>query len=116
MARKVNATTLWTAQSLGASSVATSVAIGCQEADAFAVYLTSITGTTPKVTFTYSVAPTLSGTFVTPQTPAAIGTDKAAADVLDFAPEAAGAIKIIATNTGTGTIVFSSTLVIQEAM
>lgn len=115
MARKIAATTLWTNQSLAAGSALTATAVGCQEADAFAVYLTSVTGTTPKVTFTYSIAPTLSGTFVTPQSPATIGADKAAADVMDFAPEAAGAIKIIATNSGTGTIVFSSTLVIQEA-
>ena len=115
MARKIAVRQLWTAQSLGASSVATSAAVGVQEADALAVYLTAITGTTPKVTLTYSLAPTLDyGTFFVPQGATAIGTDKAATDVMAFTPAAAGAIKIIATNSGTGTIVFSAALAVQE--
>jgi Na+-transporting methylmalonyl-CoA/oxaloacetate decarboxylase beta subunit len=61
------------------------------------------------------VIPHSATTFVTPVASVTIGTTIAAVDVLDFAPEAAGAIKIIATNNGTGAVVLTSTLVVQEA-
>jgi hypothetical protein len=115
MARKVSATTLWSASTLAGSGSLTSTPVDIQGADALALYLSAITGTTPDVTFSYSLAPTLSGSFVTPQAPATIGANKAAADVMDFAPEAAGAIKIVATNNGTGAGVLTSTLAVQEA-
>lgn len=117
MARRIVSTQLWSGLSLGASSVATATACDISSTDALAVYLTSITGTTPLATFTYSLCPTTdsTATFVTPQSPVTIGANKAAVDVMDFAPEAGAYIKIIVTNAGTGTIVLSAFLVSQEA-
>lgn len=117
MARRITSTQIFNAQSLAAGSAVTATAVDVSSSDALAVYLTSITGTSPLVTFTYSLSPGTDPTavFVTPQSPVTIGANKAAADVLDFAPEAGNYIKIIATNAGTGTIVFSSYLVSQEA-
>lgn len=115
MARKVASTTLWTTTSVPGSSAVTSTAIDIAAADALAVHLSAISGTTPSITFTYSVAPSLAGPFTIPQSPVTIGATKSAVDVMDFAPEAAGAIKIIATNNGTGAVVLTSYLVMQEA-
>lgn len=117
MARRITSTQLWGAQSLAGSSALTATAIDISSSDALAVYLTSITGTTPSVTFTYSLCPTNdpTSTFITPQSPVTIGAAKAAVDVMDFAPEAGAYIKIIATNNGTGTVVMTAYLVSQEA-
>ena len=119
MARKVCATKLWTGATMVGSGtnsgVTTSSAVDIQGADALALYVSAITGTTPSITFTYEVAPTLSGTYQKPIAGVTIGTAIAAADVLDFAPEAAGGIKIVATNNGTGAVVLTATLVVQEA-
>jgi hypothetical protein len=114
MSRKVSAVTVWNTTTVPGSTAITSSAIDIQSADALALYLSAISGTTPSITFTYSLSPRLDGTFTIPQSPVTIGATKAAVDVMDFAPEAAGAIKIIATNNGTGAVVMTSTLVIQE--
>jgi hypothetical protein len=119
MARKIAATKLWeSATMVGSgtnSGVTTSTAVDIQEADAMALHVTAISGTTPSITFTYTLAPTLNGPFTKPVAGVTIGTAIAAVDVLDFAPEAAGAIKIVATNNGTGAVVLTSYLVVQEA-
>lgn len=117
MARRITSALLWNAFSLAGSSAATATAIDISSSDALAVYLTSITGTTPSVTFTYSLCPGTdpTSTFITPQSPVTIGAAKAAVDVMDFAPEASGYIKIIATNNGTGAVIMSAYLVSQEA-
>lgn len=117
MARRIVSTQLWSAVSLAGSSAITATACDISSSDALALYLTSITGTTPSVTFTYSLSPGSDPTqaFITPQSPVTIGATKAAVDVMDFAPEAGNFIKIIATNNGTGTVVMSAYLVSQEA-
>jgi len=117
MSRRISSTLLWSAASLAGSSALTSTAVDISSTDALALYLTAISGTTPSVTFTYSLAPGTdpTATFVTPQSPVTIGANKAAVDVMDFAPEAGAYIKIIATNNGTGTVVLTSYLVSQEA-
>ncbi len=116
MARRICSNALWSAQSIAGSSALTATATPIFSTDALALYLTAISGTSPDVTFTYSLCPGMdpSVTFVTPQSPVTIGANKAAVDVMDFAPEASGFIKIIATNNGTGTVIFSAYLVSQE--
>lgn len=118
MARKMVSTLLWSGTSLAGSSAITATAVDISSSDALALYLTSITGTTPSVTFTYSLCAgndITNSTYVTPQSPVTIGAAKSAVDVMDFAPEASAGIKIIATNNGTGTVVLTSYLVAQEA-
>jgi hypothetical protein len=115
MARKIAATKIWDTVTVTTAAAQTSAAVDIQEADSMALHLTAISGTTPLINFTYSLAPTLNGPFTTPQAGVTVGTAKAAVDVMDFAPECAGAIKIIATNAGTGPVVLTSYLVVQEA-
>lgn len=117
MARRITSTQLWGTFSLAGSSAVTSTAVDISSSDALAVYLTSITGTSPSVTFTYSLAPGTdpTATFITPQSPATIGATKTAVDAMSFAPQASNYIKIIATNQGTGTIILTAYLVSQEA-
>lgn len=117
MARRITSSQLWSGTTLAGSSALTSTAIDISSSDALAVYLTSITGTTPSVTFTYSLCPGTdpTATFITPQTPATIGATKSAVDAMGFAPQASAFIKIIATNQGTGAVVMSAYLVSQEA-
>lgn len=115
MARKVASTKIWNSITVTTAAAVTSDALQIESADAMALHLTAISGTTPNITFTYSLAPSLNGPFTTPQSPTAIGANKAAVDVLDFAPECAGAIKIIATNAGAGPVVLTAYLVVQEA-
>jgi hypothetical protein len=116
MARKVAVTKIWDTQTVTTAAAVTSSAVEIQEAEAMSLHLTAISGTTPSISFTYSLSPSLhSGVWTTPQSGVTIGTAKAAVDVMDFAPEAAGAIKIIATNIGTGPVVLTSYLVVQEA-
>lgn len=117
MARRITSSALWSGTTIAGSSALTATAIDISSSDALALYLTSITGTTPSVTFTYSLCPTddLTTAFITPQAPVTIGANKAAVDVMDFAPEASAGIKIIATNNGTGAVILSAYLVSQEA-
>ena len=116
MARKVAVTKIWDSQTVGTAAAVTSSAVDIQGAEALALHLTAISGTSPSISFTYSLSPSAqSEVWTTPQAGVTIGTAKAAVDVMDFAPEAAGAIKIIATNRGTGAVVLTSYLVVQEA-
>lgn len=117
MARRIVSSGLWSATSVASGSALTSTAINIASADALAVYLTSITGTSPSITFTYSLCPGTdpTATFITPQAPVTIGAAKAAVDVMGFAPQASAFIQIIATNNGTGPVVLTSYLVSQEA-
>jgi len=90
---------LWTTESIAASGTAVSEPIDIGKANALALHVTAITGGVGlDVTFTYSLSNSKEGTYVTPSSPATIGANIAAADVLDFAPEAARFIKITATN------------------
>jgi hypothetical protein len=114
MATIVRSSVLWSATSIGASATSTSAAVPLDKANGFALHLTAITGTSPNVTFTYSLS--CDGTtYTTPQSPVTIGANKAAADVMDFAPEAAKWMKITATNNnGSNAVTISATLAIQE--
>jgi hypothetical protein len=106
---------LWTAESIAKSTAVTSAAIDIGKANALALHVTALTGTTPDVTFTYSLSNSREGTFVTPLSPATIKANAGAADVHDFAPEAAGFIKIIATNnSATNAAVLTAQLAVQE--
>jgi len=89
---------LWTAQTLATGTGYTSAAVEITDAVRCALHVTALTGTTPDVTFTYSLSNSQDGTFVTPLTPVTIKASAGAADVHDFVPEASGWIKIIATN------------------
>lgn len=118
MARRISSSLIWNAVSLAGSSALTATAQEISSTDALALHLTAISGTTPSVTFTYSLCASsdvAAGPYTIPQAPVTIGANKAAVDVMDFAPEAAEGIKIIATNNGTGTVVFTAYLVSQEA-
>ena len=110
----IRSTKLWNAAVIAASSTSTSLAVPLDNANGFALHLTSITGTSPSVTFTYTLSP--DGTnFAAPQSPVAIGTNKAAADVMDFAPEVAREMKIVATNNnGTNAVTITAYLCVQE--
>ena len=105
---------VWTDESIGTGAAATSAALDISLADTMALHLTALTGTTPDVTFTYSLCNTLGGTYITPLSPVTIMANAAAADVLDFTPEAARFIKITATNNNGGTAVLSAQLAVQE--
>lgn len=107
-------TKIFAATSILASGSAVSEAVDMGKADALALHLTSITGTGPSVTFTYSLS--VDGvTYTTPQSPVTIGATKSAVDVMDFAPEAANYIKITATNNNAGQpVTISANLAVQE--
>lgn len=98
MPRHMGVYKVFTAQAVGTSATVTSSAFPIDKLTAIALHLTDISGTTPDVTFTYSLCNTENGTFVVPASPSTIGANKAAADVMDFSPEAAKFIKIRATN------------------
>lgn len=106
---------LWTLQSIPASGAVTSAAIDIGKASALALHITALSGTAPDVTFTYSLSNNQDGTFVVPLSPVTIKANAAAADVCDFAPEAAEFIKIIATNNnGANAATLTAQLAIQE--
>lgn len=118
MARSIVSSLLWSNVSLAGSSALTATACNIESSNALALYLTAISGTTPSVTFTYSLCATsdfANGPYIVPTSPTTIGAAVATTDVMGFAPEASGAIKIIATNNGTGTVVMTAYLVSQEA-
>lgn len=101
-------------QTIAAGATAVSAGWRIESADALALHLTSITGTSPDVTFTYALS--VDGvTYTTPQTPVSIGANKGAADVMDFAPEAAKWIRITATNNnGANSVTIVAYLAQQE--
>jgi len=106
---------LWTAQAIPASTAVTSAAIDIGKASALALHIQTLTGTAPDVTFTYSLCNSQDGTFIVPLSPVTIKVSAAAADVCDFAPEAAEFIKIIATNNnGANAATLTAQLAIQE--
>ena len=85
-------------------------------ATALALHVTAVAGTLPDVTFTYSLSNTKDGTYVVPNSPVTIGANLANDDVLDFAPELARYIKIIATNNNaTQPVTLTASLAIQES-
>lgn len=101
-------------QVLTASATATSEPIEIGKANALAIHHNETSGT-GTVTYTYALSPKKEGVYITPASPVTIGAGITADDVLDFAPEAAGWIKITATEAGgTQSITFTSVLMIQE--
>jgi len=105
---------LWTAEAIAPSGVATSAAIDIGKSNAIALHVTALTGTLPDVDFTYSVSTSKDGTYITGNS--TFATAVAAADVLDLAPEAAGWIKIIATEAGgANTATLTAVLAIQDS-
>ena len=106
---------LWTSQVIAHSTAVTSAAVEISKANAMALHVTTLSGTSPSVTFTYSLSSSRDGTFTTPVSPATIKANAAAADVHDFTPEAAEFIKIIATNnSGANAATLSAQLAVQE--
>jgi len=105
---------LFSAKEIAASGNAVSDPVEMSKASALAVHLTAITGTSPDVTFTYSLS--CDGvTFVTPVSPVTIKANAQAADVLDFAPEAAKWIKITCTNNNaSNAVTVTARLAVQE--
>lgn len=114
MATGMGVTQLWTAQAITTGASVTSDAVDISKAETMALHLTAISGTTPDVTFTYSLSSSRAGTFTTPATPVTIKVSAAAVDVLDFTPEAAAFIKITATNNNGGTATLSAQLAVKE--
>lgn len=118
MARRIVSTQLWSASTIAGSSAVTATACDISSTDALALHLTAISGTSPSITFTYSLCASndvAAGPYTIPQSPVTIGATKAAVDVMGFAPQAGAGIKIIATNNGTGAVVMTAYLVSQEA-
>lgn len=112
----VRASKIFDATEIGESASATSEAVQMAPAGGLALHLTEITGTSPSVTFTYSLGISADGPWTVPQSPVTIGATKAAVDVMDFAPECAGWIKIIATNNnGVNHVTITAYLAVQEA-
>jgi len=106
---------LWTAKAIAISSTETSDAIPIEKATALALHVTALTGTTPDVTFTYSLSNSRDGTFVVPLSPVTIKASAGAADIHDFAPEFGKWIKIRATNnSGANIATLTAELAIQE--
>lgn len=100
---------------IGAGGTATSAPIEMGRATALALHLKAIAGVAPDVGFTYSLGNTQDDTFIIPSAPATIDSSVSAPDVLDFAPELAQFIKIIATNNnGAAAVTITAVLVIQE--
>ena len=114
MATGTLAVQLWTAQDITTGASVTSAAVDISKASTMALHLTAISGTTPSITFTYSLSSSRAGTFTTPASPVTIGATIGAIDVLDFTPEAAGFIKITATNNNGGTATLSAQLAVKE--
>lgn len=112
----VRASKIFDAQAIPVSDSVTSSPVQMAPASALALHLTSITGTTPSVTFTYSLGISEDGPWTIPQSPVTIGATKSAVDVMDFAPECAGWIKIIATNnSGANIATITAYLAVQES-
>ena len=115
MATTLGVWKIFDALTIGAGGTATSAAVDLSAASALALHVKAVTGAAPSVTFTYSLGNTQDDTFVTPSAPATIGANIAAADVLDFAPELARFIKIIATNNnGAAAVILTAALAVQE--
>jgi len=101
-------------EEVGISGVVTSEPIDISKANALAIHHNETAGT-GTITYTYSLSPSRAGTYIIPTSPVTIGADVTADDILDFAPEAAKFIKIIATESGgSAAVTVTSTLVIQE--
>lgn len=113
MATVMRSTKFLDAVTLSAGASNTSNPIPLDNANGFAVHLTSVAGTAPNVSFTYSVSAD-GTTYVTPSVPVTIGTGLSAADVLDFAPEASKWMKIITTNNSGNSVTLSAFLCVQE--
>lgn len=115
MGARITNYAIWTAQTIAASGSATSGAIDMRRMNSAALHLTSIAGTSPDVTFSYTVSKDADGTFVAPQAPATIGANKAANDIMDFAPETTRYIKLVATNNnGSNSVTITGKLAVQE--
>lgn len=114
MSNRIAATKLWENATLDGSGTLTSQAIDIQGANAFSLHISAIAGTSPNVTFSYLLAPSLQGTYTAPQDPTAIASNVTAADVLAFDLEYAAGIKIVATNNGTGAVVLTTHFTAQE--
>jgi hypothetical protein len=104
---------VFNAEVLTSSGVATSQAIPIDAAESLALHLTGIDGVSPDVSFTYTLSADGS-TFIAPQSPVTIGANKSAADIMDFAPECAREIKILATNNVTTNVTLTAYLCVQD--
>jgi hypothetical protein len=102
---------LWKNKTLSAGDSATSDPVDTREVARAGVFSLSSSvaagtaGTTGTTVFTYSGCSRRDGTYVTPSAAVAIGTNgtQSAADIKSFNPVLMPFIKIIATQTGTGT-------------
>jgi len=112
---RMETTRIFDALSIAKSTAATSEAIDIGKSNAMALCVLVLTGTNPDFTFTYKLSNSADGTYTTPTSPATIGANITAVDVLDFAPEAAGFIKIIATsNNAVNAVTLTAQLAVQE--
>ena len=110
---QLGVTQLWSGVTIAIGSAATSSPVDISKTEALALHVTSLTGGTPDVTFTYTLSNSLNGTYVAGE--ATVGANVAAAKVMDFAPEAARYMKVIATNNnGAAAAVISAELAVQE--
>jgi len=111
---QMKAVLIFDAVELAASGASTSEPVEISKANALSIHHNETAGT-GTVTYTYSLSSSRDGVYITPGSPVTIGTDITADDVLDFAPEAAKFIKIIATESGGAQgVTFTATLMVQE--
>lgn len=116
MSVQMGAVRIFDALSIAKSTAATSAAVDIGKAQALALHVITLTGANPDFTYTYSLSNAQDGTYTTPASPVTIGANISTVDVLDFAPEAAGWIKIIATNNNAvNAVVLTAQLAVQEA-
>ena len=114
MPTELSSPRIFPATVIPASGTATSPSIDLAKATSMALHLTSITGTSPNVTFTYKMSCD-NITFVTPQTPVTIGANKTAVDIMAFAPQCARWMQIICTNNnGSNQVTIDARLAVQE--
>ena len=112
---QMGTTQIFDALSIAKSATVTSAAIDIGKASAVALRVVALTGANPDFTFIYSLSNSREGTYTIPVAPATIGANIQAVDVLDFAPEAAGFIKIIAlNNNAVNAVTLTAQLAVQE--
>ena len=105
---------LWTAEAIGTGVTKTTAAIDIAKLGAAAVHVTALTGTTPDVTFTYTLSNSRAGTYVAGE--ATIKANANSAGIHDFSPEAGRFIKILAkNNSGANIATLTAQLAVQES-
>ena len=107
---------IFNAEVIAPSGVATSAAINIGRSTAIAIHITALGGVSPDIDFSYSLSTNQDGPFIVPVvSPASFPQTVGAPDVFDVSPEAAGWMKVIATEAGgANTATLTAVLAIQD--